>query len=387
MNLLYDYQAFDMQTYGGVSRSFIELINGLNARGNSCKIGIKESSNVYLPLSDVVGDDIRPREYRYNKWFGHEQYFHGEDRLKRAIFKIVGYDLNPNRGYCINLLKHGKFDVFHPTFYDDYFLDYLKDKPFVLTVHDMMPELFPEYFDCSDFQIIQKRKLCPLAAHIHVPSQRTKSDLINILNVEPDKISVIPHGYRAETKVTPIKDEYICHPYILYVGARYAYKNFISFVHECARVMKDIPDLKVLCTGYDFENEELQLFAALGVENRFRHLFVNDEELNYLYRNAVCFVFPSLYEGFGLPILEAYANNCPVMLNNTSCFPEIAGDAAIYFEMEKSGKSDFYEKFSYLYKLSSEDRQKLIDAGIKRLSMYSWSKASEQLEMVYQRCN
>lgn len=384
MNLLFDYQAFEMQRFGGVSRSFVELSEELNNLGHICKIGIKESNNEYLKESTLV-NNLSPQVDRFHKWFGHEQHFHGEYRLKRFIFSTLNYSLTPNKDYSISLLKKSDFDVFHPTFYDSYFLPYLKERPFVLTVHDMMPELFPQYYSRDDSQIIQKKLLCPLATHIHVPSNRTKEDLVNILNISPEKITVIPHGYRqaySSMDVSSIKNE---KPYILYVGTRNAYKNFVPFVHVCSDIIKDYPEIQVVCTGPAFTDNEKRLFSELKIDKNFIHLYVTERELCSLYQHAVAFIYPSLYEGFGMPILEAFANNCPVLLNNASCFPEVAGDAAVYFDLNDE-KSDLYDKIIYVYTLSEEERKTLIDRGQKRLLFFSWKESAQKLETVYKMC-
>lgn len=381
MNILFDYQAFELQTYGGVSRMFVELASKLNAMGNSCLVGVKESSNVHLQ-NFALTKDMKPARYRHDRVFGQKQSFKGEYRIKELLIKLTHYSIQPNVDYCIKLLKEQNFDIFHPTYFYSYFLPFLKDKPFVLTVHDMIPELFPEYFARDNFQIIQKKLLCPLATRIHVPSNKTKEDLVNILTVNPDKVCVIPHGYSKHVGELPDGDINPASHYILYVGQRYAYKNFTPFIHECAKAMHDYPELEVVCTGPDFTVEERKLFDRLHIGNKVKHVFANEGELARLYSNAIAFVYPSLYEGFGIPILEAFSNGCPVMLNEASCFPEVAGDAAVYFTLQDS-KSDFYEKLTWLYRLSDEERQKLIDKGHKRLSLYSWEKSAQQLDQLY----
>ena len=141
----------------------------------------------------------------------------------------------------------------------------------------------------------------------------------------------------------------------------------------------------MLCTGKPFSKEECEYLTNYGIMDRFVQYFANtDEELQNLYRNAICFVYTSEYEGFGIPILEAYQAQCPVLLNNASCFPEIAGDAAIYFHLNQNGDSNFAEVFENFYLKSSNDKQLLLDIQNKRLEMYSWEKAAKQLTEVYQ---
>lgn len=385
MRVFFDYQAFEFQSIGGVSRSYAELINSLQNESVKCILGVQESNNVYLKSEGLhLKKDIKPLYYSHNHWFEGKKYFKGQRTLTRKVMSLFGHEddcRQMNREYCVRLLKKGKFDIFEPTFFDSYFLPYLKGKPFVITVHDMIPELFPEYFDRDNSQIINKKILCPLAAHIHVPSENTKRDLIQILNIDSSKITVIPHGapMLQDQNWTPLFD----FPYLLYVGDRFGYKNFVPFLSQCANVIKDF-SIKLVCTGKPFNQEEQVLINDLGISEKVVHFFAQENQFPSLYHNAVAFVYPSLYEGFGIPILEAYAQQCPVMLNETSCFPEIAGDAAIYFNL-KDGKSDFYEKFEYLYKLSNEERKILIEKGTKRLEMYSWQKSAHQLANVYRK--
>jgi glycosyltransferase involved in cell wall biosynthesis len=142
-------------------------------------------------------------------------------------------------------------------------------------------------------------------------------------------------------------------------------------------------EVSVVCTGRLFNQEEEDLFSELGVRDRFIHYWVSsDENLFSLYHYALCFVYTSEYEGFGIPILEAYQAECPVLLNQRSCFPEIAGDAAIYFEMNSESSNIVY-KLESIYKMKSEERKSLLVRQRKRLELYSWSKSSQQLVNIY----
>ena len=121
------------------------------------------------------------------------------------------------------------------------------------------------------------------------------------------------------------------------------------------------------------------------MENRFKHIFVrNDQDMLDLYHYALAFIYPSSYEGFGLPILEAYKAGCPVLLNHASCFPEIAGNAAIYFNMNKH-KNNFEEQFETFYHLNGTERKELIKRQEERLKRYSWNKSAKLSAEIYQR--
>ena len=366
-----------MQTHGGVSRSFAELYHHLPQEVKA-EISILESNNVHI---QCLGN-IKPSEYQYHKFLCGKD-FRGKGYLHRWYDKLTkgGYYPDCNKNYSIKLLKAGNFDVFHPTFFDDYFLPYLNGKPFVLTIHDMISELYPQYFAKDDFQIVMKRKLAPLACAIIAVSEHTRKDVIRILNVPKNKVHVIYHGCSFPDK-SSIQIPYT-KPYVLYVGERWGYKNFSLFVNYVAPVLKKYTDLHIVCTGKSFSKEEIQELESLGIRNRFIHHWARtDEEFFSLYHHASCFVYPSEYEGFGIPILEAYKADCPVMLNHASCFPEIAGDAAIYFSMTKKS-SDFAQQLTRVLSMNHTEREALLFKQRKRLERYSWQKSAMQLYNIY----
>lgn len=373
MRIFFDYQAFEMQRFGGVSRSYAELISHLQEEGVSCKVGLKESDNAHV---DLPG--LKPLHYTYNKYFKGKKWFKGQRTLTRKIMHAAGHEndgLKINQEYCIKLLKRQQFDVFEPTFFDSYFLPFLNGKPFVLTVHDMIPELL----GVDESQAKQKIKLCPLATHIHVPSQNTKDDLIRIIGVPSEKITVIPHG---SPDIPPQREPLFDFPYLLYVGVRWSYKNFAPFIKECAQIISNSPNLHVVCTGEPFSDEEIALLSKLKIKKHVISIpYVTEEQLQALYQYAVAFVYPSAYEGFGIPILEAFVNGCPVLLNNASCFPEVGGDAAIYFDINRRG--DLAEHVEAFLQAPEQDRCDLIARGQERAKLFSWEESAKKLKQVY----
>lgn len=377
VRVLYDYQAFTMQTHGGVSRCFAELYKHLPNHIHA-KIGVRESNNTYIQTFE----GIRPAGYKYKNFICKKDFI-GKGHLHLWYDKLTGGGYYPsyNQTYSIELLKQGNFDVFHPTFFNDYFLPYLNGKPFVLTIHDMIPELYPQYYAEDDVQIQMKKKLAPLAHAIIAVSETTKRDIIRILNVPEQKIHVIYHA-ASFSCTSKMKSLFDC-PYILYVGERNRYKRFDLFLKYITPFLKTYSKVFVVCTGLPFNQDELSSLSALGVLNRFLHYWVaNDQEFYSLYHHALCFIYTSEYEGFGLPILEAYQADCPVLLNNASCFPEIAGDAAVYFNMT-SKESDLVNKMELLYNMTQDERQLLLIKQKQRLGLYSWEKSAKLLANLY----
>jgi len=376
MKVLYDHQAFDMQHYGGVSNCFVQLISNF-PQGVAYDISLLECDNFHLRDSGLI--DVPPKSFPPEK-FLLNRHFLGQGILYGWYSKMFPSKTSNgrNRLYSVEKLKQGDFDVFHPTFFDPYFLPFLNGKPFVLTVHDMIPELFSS----NDFQVKVKPLLCQKAAHIVAVSERTKQDLMRLLHVPEEKISVIYHGaptYDDQVSLKPIFDG----QYILYVGQRRdSYKNFLPMLKSLAPVLQHHQDIKVVCTGPDFTKAERLFMEKVGLCNKVCHFHVNDQELQNLYAHALCFIYPSVYEGFGIPILEAYRANCPVLLNEASCFPEIAQEAAVYFHLDDQS-SDLDQVMEDFLRMTDSERKSLLERQCERLSCFSWQKSAQKLIDLY----
>ena len=384
MKILYDSQAFDMQKHGGVSRCFVELYKHL-PKDVFAKFSILETDNVYL---NNIG--IPSKGTLYDNFLSKK-----DGRIKKSLYKIYynckyghykNWDCMPQMNYyeSIRQIKMGNYDIFHPTFFSPYYLPFLPKKPLVLTVHDMITELFPNYFPATNSQVVWKNILIPRADHIIAVSECTKRDLQTFFNVPDEKVTVIYHG-TDNMPYVPSGNKPVERRYLLYVGDRWLYKNFGNFAKAVVPVLDKHKDLSVVCTGSPFSENEIQMLKKHGIYDRFIQIFVkSDKEFLDLYHNAIAFVYPSEYEGFGIPILEAYKADCPVMLNNASCFPEIAGNAAVYFEMNESG-SNFEEQFELLYSFSAEEKEELLKKQRQQLSKYTWERSAQQLAEVYRK--
>ena len=139
-------------------------------------------------------------------------------------------------------------------------------------------------------------------------------------------------------------------------------------------------EIKLVCTGSDFKADEQDLIRSLGVEKSVSRYFVTDTQLTYLYQKAMCFVYPSLYEGFGIPILEAFAAGCPLVLSDTSCFPEIAREGGLYFDpYEVDSMADSLTKIIE----DSDLRKEMVARGAEVLKNYSWDRMAVETADVY----
>lgn len=359
MKVLFDHQIFENQTYGGISRYHYELLRHLPEVGVDVELSVKLSNNYYIKNKDCSS---------------HSLFF------PRFNLKIRNkYIKNENLYFSKKKIIQSGFDLFHPTYYDNYFLkmDRSFDKPMVVTIHDMTLEKFIQ----SDKYISMKHQIMKRADKIIAISENTKTDILNYLDIPSDKVVVIYHGnnIKNQINVKPLNLN-VSNPYILYVGARDGYKNFKNLIYAFSNLSNKYKDLYLICTGANFSREELSLFVDLKINQRVRNYRVTDDELAFLYKNAELFVYPSIYEGFGMPILEAFACECPVAISNTSCFPEIAKDAAIYFDPQN--RESIFNSISSILE-SSELKKHFKQLGSNRLKDFSWEKAASETAMVY----
>lgn len=380
MKVLYDHQAFGESLTTGVSRCFVELIKNLPAEV-TYEIALAENSNLYIKEAGLCpnSSDAKLNEAAFLKNFPINSIWRGRlYRKAEKMYPLVKTTNAKNLRNSINILKKGDFDVFHPTLiFNDYFLDYLNKKPWVMTIHDMVSEKFSS---ANNFQCIAKRKLINKADAIVAISENTKKDIVEILDIPAERVVVIPHG--APTPINVKKGRLIKSPYFLYVGMRAGYKNFVQTLKDFAEFSKQHQDVKFVCTWKKFTAEENALIKKLSLQDKIFHLYASEEELANLYTNAIAFIYPSLYEGFGLPILEAYAYGCMCLLNRASCFPEVGGEGAIYFD-SKPGESNLVSSMDYLYNLKTDEKEKIRQSQKKQLNYYTWTNAAIQMSNLY----
>lgn len=354
MRILYDYQILYLQRYGGISRYYYELITTIN----SLK---KDKADIYCFLNP-------------NYYF--EEYFNNHSN---PLYEKVKGRRFINRLITRIKLTSGRYDIFHPTYYDSYFLDYYDGK-IVVTVYDMIHEMLPEFFANDKTTVEAKKKLIYAADKIIAISNSTKNDILKMYpDIPEDKISVIYISSAFEYK-KGITSQNFPNRYILFVGNRIMYKNYERFFDAIKPILESDGTLSLVCLGGGkFTEKELENQKQFG--DRIIQLDVTDELLSYAYSHAECFVFPSLYEGFGIPTLEAFACNCPVVLSNTSSLPEVGGDAAEYFN-----PYNIDEITSAISKVIYDDnlRSDMILKGQKQLKNFDWNDIAKRTLACYE---
>ena len=361
MKVLLDPQIFLTQKFGGISRLFVEVWkSSVRNKEISFECPLIYSENYHLNESGLEPKNICNLFHNLN--------FKGTRRIKDLL---KAYSINKTK----RKLKAQQFDVFLSTYYDTYFLDHINKKPFILTVYDMIHEIFPEYFTSDTKTIPQKKILIERADKIIAISKQTKKDILRFYpTVSPDKIDVV---YLSQTIIeigVSITDQ-LPQNFILFVGNRDAYKNFKLFVETAVPFLRAVPSLYIVCAGggrlLEKENEMLK---QLGINERVIQKNYKDSELASFYKAAKVFVFPSAYEGFGIPTLEAMQCGCPVILADSSCLPEIGGDAVMYFE---SGNSSSLANAIDKVINNESLREQLIEQGYKQVKDFSWEKTAE----------
>ncbi|SHK08180.1 glycosyltransferase family 4 protein [Epilithonimonas mollis] len=368
MKILVDPQIFSQQTYGGISRYYTEIFSEIKKRKDiQVILPIYYTDNFYLKTTDLLSKNkLLTSVY---------------DLL--SFFKISTKTLRRKKTekFLTQVCQGNNYDVFVPTYYNPYFLDLITEKPFVLTVYDMIHELFPQYFSDDPYRVTEnKKKLIYKATRIIAVSHNTKKDILAIFpDLDPEKIHVIHHG--SSIKIDVNTKVNLPANYILYVGSRADYKNFKLLVNAINPILKENPDLVLLAAGGgEFSEEEINFIQKLDLGKQIKQTTFEENELGHFYKNAEFFVFPSQYEGFGIPVLESMACGCPIILSDSGSFPEVAGDAGIYFD--SMSEDDLRTKIKML--LDDEDmRTQFSGKGLEQVKKFDWKVAAEQCLEVY----
>ena len=353
MRVYYDYQIMLGQKFGGISRYVHEISERLPLLG------------VELTMNAV---------HNHNYYFAERFGLHDTSGLPKILrLAELGTFHYINKAARFFDLSRGNYDIVHPTYY-------YADKPskgkFIVTVHDMNHELYEGIYPVSRRVIAAKKNIIPQADRIIAVSENTKRDILRFFpKINPEIISVIYHGASMPTLISsepPLKNDYV-----LFVGNRSLYKNFHRFTEAMKMIMSQRKDIHVFCAGGGkFTDDEISGFGEFS--GRFHQAGLSDNELAGAYGGALCFVFPSEYEGFGIPILEAFARSCPVICAASSSLPEVAGDSAEYFD--PLNIDDMAGKIQKVID-DEELRRKLSNSGRERLKIFNWDKAaSETLE-------
>ena len=362
MNIIFDYQIFSQQSYGGISRYFYEI-----SKHNSYS-----NNNVCILSPIYINNYISRNKNEVNVYGIKIPYI----KKSLKIIKFINYCLSHGQ------LKKLSPDILHETYYSKKSISSGREK-IVLTVYDMIHELLPSQFPSSDKTSELKRIAVERADHIICISENTRKDLIELFRVPEEKTSVIYLGFDLNDKSNfnfkPSKEKII-----LFVGERSGYKNFKNLVIAYSKNREIKSRFKLVAFGGgSFSSNEKKLFREIGLsKNNIIQEKGNDQKLIEYYKKASLFVYPSFYEGFGIPPLEAMSFGCPVACSNTSSIAEIVSNAGVYFDPYS------VESISKTIESILEDdnlRKLLIKKGEKRIKKFSWEKCSLETYNLYKK--
>ncbi len=364
MKVTYDYQIFAVQEYGGISRYYHEIssriarMEGLDV-GIICPLYVNEYFDEYVSNCQIrqgIKIDNIPKTYT----------------LKQII----------NQAISNLILNRSHTDIIHETLYSPRIIGNKHHKR-VVTVHDTIDEKFAAIRDPGGKFGRDKALAVQRADRVICVSESTRKDMLEILDVDEKKVSTI---YVAATANLSLGKDIQQIPnlnqsYLLYVGTRVEYKNFDGLLTAYHHSQKLNQDFQLVCFGGgSFSNVENAKIADLKLQGKVIQVSGDDNKLAYLYRHATAFIYPSLYEGFGIPPLEAMAFDCPVVCSNTSSIPEVVGDAGEYFDPYNVEQIiDAIEKVVY----SNHRSSNLKKLGHDRTKLFSWDLCAQQTSEVY----
>lgn len=365
MKILYTHDIFSTQLYGGISRYFYEIMNcivGANGtNGNEVEVFAPTYVNKYLDNSNGV------------RIWG--------IRIPH-VAKMGRFVLLANRAASHLFIKPRKnIDILHETYYTRTDCSPRKARK-VITCFDMVHEKFSGIISLKDKTAIVKSEAIKRADHVICISKNTRKDLIEILGVPEEKTSVTYLACSFTPNDNFIVSPQIRKPFILYVGPRFSYKNFERFLRAFALSNFLKKEFSIICFGGgNLNDQERALANSLNIPTeRLVQISGTDEKLSGLYASAAAFVYPSLYEGFGIPPLEAMTFGCPVVCSDTSSIPEVVGDAAELFD-----PTDEEMMCAAMERVvtDTERSKKLVDAGYDRVKQFSWTRCAQETLNIY----
>jgi len=358
MRVLYDGSIYAYQVAGGISRYFANIIKNLPPDFAPI-LTTKKNRTLNYPEHPALKAYNFPvfRPGRIAIPLG-KLYFRAVDRLARP-------------------------DVIHPTYYSRLTGEKMSFRrcPLVITVWDMIHEIFSDTMDPHGVVAREKKEAILESDAVLCISESTKADLLNRVEVPEERITVTHLASEIDASISYGTEMVPEHPYFLYAGSRAPYKNFDGLCRALARIIESRPDIMLCVVGSPFNSKELKLIGELGLMRVIENYGeVTDSQLAKLYRCSVAFVYPSLYEGFGIPPLEAMACGTVVIAANCSSIPEVVGDAAVLFE---PSETDSLTEALFFVLNHPAKRSHFISKGYERAKIFSWEKTVTKTVQVY----
>lgn len=369
MRILIDGIIFGRQIVGGISKAWEELLRRLPLHSIEVELLAPFRARNYS-LRRIISEGHRIKRHR-DFFYWPLRYFE-RVRVRSTLIEA--------------LYLAGGVHVFHSTYLSTLFSSRVKK---VVTIYDMIPErLYREVPNrWVRWGIELKKAVLDNADAIVTISENTKIDLLRIYpHLQQKRVHAIHLGYSPEahnSNFDEVTQRYgldrARNGFFLFVGNRSNYKNFEILI-SLVETSRNYRDSTFVCVGPPLDPPLKRLLEAKGLLRNFVFPgYVPEADLATLYENACAFVFPSKYEGFGLPILEAMAHGCPVVCSNSSVFPEVAGTAGFYFDPNSVVELD-----AALQAAVRQDRNEYAVIAARNVQRFSWDRSARQLVQVYQ---
>lgn len=338
---------YSLQKAGGISVYFSELISRLENEEYDFIFSVHSGSNSIL------------NEYNQNKYVSTHRC-----RLPISLARYLDVSIPSNTS------------IFHSTYYRLPIISCRSRVKIITTVHDFTYERWSSGLKRKVHHFQKKRAILNSDVIICI-SENTKKDLFFYIPEAVNKdVRVVYNGVSDIFSPLHHDTSTVCNNYVLFVGARSGYKNFESVVNGLSL----LDDLKLVMVGGGELTLDEQKFLRAKLHGRFEHKkFVSNKELKSLYNYAFCLIYPSLYEGFGIPVIEAMKSGCPVIASNTSSLPEISNNSAIL--LDDISPEQIVVAIEALHNV--ECRKKLISNGLENAKRFSWDKTFESLKEIY----
>lgn len=321
------------------------------------------------------------------------EYIPKNHNFKKVLANYRWYSFSEQILFPILLLRK-KLDIVH---FPHFNVPILYRKKIIVTIHDLILIHFPTiknstlnpFFYWIKFFAyrVTINSAIKRAINVIAVSNFTKNDIYKNYNINKEKVIVTYEAcenfcyYSSESSVSCLRRYGIIKPYLLYVGNAYPHKNLESLALAFNNIRKKIGDISLVLVGRNdyFYSRLKEVVSNRGISGIIFPGYVTDKDLDVLYKNSIAYVFPSLYEGFGLPPLEAMSKGIPVLSSEHECMKEILNDSALFSNAEN------IEEFSMAIETiikKNDIRDILIKKGYARSSMFSWEKmARETLDM------
>jgi len=297
-------------------------------------------------------------------------------------FRPAGISYRLEKYFFDFVMASRRFDLAHPTYFTLLTRREVSSYrcPVVITVWDMIHELFPEQ-DPTGRHAEEKRRAVMAAQAVICISENTKKDLLERYPILEHRVRVTHLASEIDAGISHGAEPVPARRYFLYVGVRYRYKNFGGLLAAFAKALPSLGGAVLCVVGAPFSDAENKLIAERGLSAAIEHYgHVSDPHLAKLYRLSVAFVYPSLYEGFGIPPLEAMACGAPVVASNSSSLPEVIGDAGLLFD---PASTDDLADILVALATDTAERERLIAKGYERVKLFSWEKTVAATLEVY----